>query len=174
MLATLHALGRELVCRWKLRRCAAVGRGVRVRGRVHVHGGGEVRLGARVTLDGARVPIELHAGPGAVLMLEDDVFVGAGASIEAMEAVTIGARTELCELVKVMDNHFHRVHGDRLLRPMSAPIVVEADAELGARSILLPGARIGRGAVVCSAAVVTRPVAAGAIVWGVPAKPRRG
>jgi acetyltransferase-like isoleucine patch superfamily enzyme len=49
-------------------------------------------------------------------------------------------------------------------------VVVEDYAWLGNRSIILPGVRIGRGAVVCSGAVVTKDVPAGKVVGGVPAR----
>jgi len=169
----LVRFGRALLARWKLRRCAAVGDGVRVIGRVCVRGSGEVRLGARVTLDGGWAPIELHAGAGARLVLGEDVVVGAGTSIEALESVTIGARVRVGQLCKIMDNPFHFARGDRSTRPRSTPIVIEADAILGPRAILLPGARVGRGATVGAGSVLTRSVPHGAAAAGVPAVVRK-
>jgi acetyltransferase-like isoleucine patch superfamily enzyme len=42
---------------------------------------------------------------------------------------------------------------------------------VGANATIFPGCHIGREAVVAAGAVVTRPVAAGAVVAGVPARP---
>lgn len=50
-----------------------------------------------------------------------------------------------------------------------APVVIEDHAWIGVRAILLPGVRIGEGAVVAAGAVVTRDVPPYAIVAGVPA-----
>ncbi len=50
------------------------------------------------------------------------------------------------------------------------PIVVEDEVWIGARAILTPGVRIGRGSVVMAGAVVTKNVAPGAAVGGVPAR----
>ena len=50
-------------------------------------------------------------------------------------------------------------------------VVLGADVWLGARAIVLPGVRIGDGAIVGAGAVVTKTVAPGAIVVGQPAKP---
>lgn len=55
---------------------------------------------------------------------------------------------------------------------VTAPIVVEADAFVGARAFVLPGVRVGRGAVVGACAVVTQDVADGAVVVGNPARER--
>jgi putative colanic acid biosynthesis acetyltransferase WcaF len=55
----------------------------------------------------------------------------------------------------------------------TAPIVVEADAFVGARAFILPGIILGKRCVVGAMAVVTRDVAAGAIVIGNPAQVRK-
>jgi len=50
-----------------------------------------------------------------------------------------------------------------------APLIVEDEAWIGAHVTVLPGVRVGRGAIVGAGAVVTRDVPAMAIVAGVPA-----
>jgi acetyltransferase-like isoleucine patch superfamily enzyme len=52
-----------------------------------------------------------------------------------------------------------------------APIVVEDNVFVGLGSILLPGIRIGRNSVVAAGSVVTKNVAPGTVVAGVPARP---
>jgi len=49
-------------------------------------------------------------------------------------------------------------------------IVIEDYVWIAARSTILPGVRVGRGAVVATGSVVTRDVAAMTVVGGVPAK----
>jgi maltose O-acetyltransferase len=49
--------------------------------------------------------------------------------------------------------------------------VVEDDAWIGERAIILPGRRVGRGAIVGAGAVVTRDVMPYEIVGGNPARP---
>jgi acetyltransferase-like isoleucine patch superfamily enzyme len=166
------ALLGDLQARWKLRRCAAVGRGVEARGAIWIHGPGRIRIGDRVRLDGRSAPIELHAGPGAEIVIEADARVEGGASIEAERKVLIGARARVGRLCKILDNHFHRVNA-RAERPASQPVVVEADADLGVRSILLPGAHVGRAAVVRAGAVLARRVPDGVVVAGLPAVVQR-
>jgi len=55
----------------------------------------------------------------------------------------------------------------------TAPVVIEDDAWLGTNVVVLPGVRIGRGAVVGAGAVVTRDVPPFTVVAGVPARPIR-
>ena len=50
------------------------------------------------------------------------------------------------------------------------PVIIGNDCWLGARAIVLPGVTIGDGAVVGTAAVVTKDVPALAVVGGVPAR----
>jgi maltose O-acetyltransferase len=50
------------------------------------------------------------------------------------------------------------------------PTVVEDDVWLGARAVVMPGIRIGTGAIVGAGAVVTRDVAPYSVVGGVPAR----
>jgi acetyltransferase-like isoleucine patch superfamily enzyme len=52
----------------------------------------------------------------------------------------------------------------------SAPVVIEDYAWVSCRTVLLPGVRIGKGAVVAAGAVVTKNVEPYAVVGGVPAK----
>jgi acetyltransferase-like isoleucine patch superfamily enzyme len=54
-----------------------------------------------------------------------------------------------------------------------APIVVERGAALGSGAIVLGGVRIGAGALIGAGAVVTRDVAPGETVAGVPARATR-
>jgi acetyltransferase-like isoleucine patch superfamily enzyme len=50
------------------------------------------------------------------------------------------------------------------------PVVIEDYAWIGARAMVLPGVRLGKGCVVGAGAIVTRDVPEYAIVAGVPAK----
>src|SRR3954469_4996120 len=91
----------------RLRRRAQVGREVVVRGGLWIRGPGRIEIGDRVVFDGATAPIEMHGGPGAVIALGEDVYIGGGTAIEAQKAVTIGTRSRVGRFVKIIDNHFH-------------------------------------------------------------------
>ena len=52
----------------------------------------------------------------------------------------------------------------------AAPVTIEDHAWIGCRAQILPGVKIGRGAVIAAGAVVTKDVPANEIWGGVPAK----
>jgi acetyltransferase-like isoleucine patch superfamily enzyme len=88
--------------------------------------------------------------------------------------LTIGDRVSIAPRVTIVTsshpNH-SRIAG---VAPVQrGPVVIEADAWIGAGAVILPGVRIGRGAVVGALSVVTRDVPPLQIVAGVPALPVR-
>src|SRR5260370_13767718 len=79
---------------------------------------------------------------------------------------------KLGSFCKILDNHVHLMGAERQRRPPSRPVVVEEGAEVGARAILLPGARIGKGAVVPPGRVIWRVLGAAASGAAEPEGPR--
>jgi acetyltransferase-like isoleucine patch superfamily enzyme len=53
---------------------------------------------------------------------------------------------------------------------ISAPVVIEDDAWIGFKAIILKGVSVGRGAIVASGAVVTKDVEPWTVVAGNPAQ----
>jgi UDP-2-acetamido-3-amino-2,3-dideoxy-glucuronate N-acetyltransferase len=121
----------------------------------------------------------------------DDTRIGT--FVEVQRGAVIGARckiqshTFVCDGVEVGDEVFvgHGVMfiNDRAPRATNADgslqrgddwqlerTVVEDGASLGSGVVVLGGVRIGAGALVGAGAVVTRDVAAGAVVAGTPAR----
>ena len=157
-----------LVRRFRLRRLTHMGRGAVVLGLVIVRGTGRILIGDDVRFEATQAAIDLHAGPGAEIVVESGAVIESGCSIEALRSVRIGAGARLGAFTKVMDNHFHVVEGDRAQQPASEPVVVGPGAAIGPRAVILPGADIGRGARVGAASVVSRRVPDGADVYGFP------
>ena len=59
---------------------------------------------------------------------------------------------------------------DPSFKAVKSPVIIEDYVFIGPRAIILPGVKIGTGAVVAAGAVVTKNVPERAIVGGVPAK----
>ena len=112
----------------------------------------EVQRGARI---GARCKVQSHTFVCDGVTIEDEVFVGHG-------------------VMFVNDKRPRATREDGSLQGAEdwelMPTVVERGASLGSGAVVLGGLRIGAGAIVGAGAVVTRDVAAGETVAGVPAR----
>lgn len=134
----------------------AVGEGTRIWAFAHV-------------LPGARIGRDCNICDG--VFVEGDVTVG--------DRVTVKCGVQLWNGVRLHDDVFvgpnatftndlfprSRQYPDRFLET-----VVEAGASIGANATILPGLRIGSGAMVGAGSVITRSVPANAIVAGNPAR----
>lgn len=102
-----------------------------------------------------------------------DTFINTDCSFGCpVASIHIGERVQVGPGVSFETvNHGLVYEPDRGRGASHQPIVVEDEVWIGARAILTPGIRIGRGAVVMAGAVVTKDVAPGAAVGGVPARP---
>jgi acetyltransferase-like isoleucine patch superfamily enzyme len=171
MMAVLTTWAAGAIARCKLRRCTRVGAAPRVFGHIWIHGRGRIFLGDRVTLDASQAPIELNVpDPDSEIHIGDDVMIEGGSSIEAVLCVRLGTHCHLGPFTKVLDNHQHPLRGDRSRRNESSiSVEIEEDVQVEARSIILPGARLGRGVRVRADSVVSRRVPAGLVVAGMPA-----
>lgn len=92
----------------------------------------------------------------------------------SLRNVNVGDYVMIAPNVVVLDrqHEFERTDVPMVLQGEKRypPTIIDDDVWIGQNCIVLPGRRIGRGAIVAAAAVVTKDVAAYAIVGGVPAK----
>ena len=107
---------------------------------------------------GARCKIQSHSFICEGVTIEDEVFVGHG--VMFVNDKTPRATSESGALQSEEDWSLLRT-------------VVERGASIGSGAVVLGGIRIGARALVGAGAVVTRDVAAGSVVAGVPARVRR-
>lgn len=109
---------------------------------------------------------------GGDLRIGDHTYLGHDVHLHALDPVTIGSHCVVADGVFVgssdhdRDNR-HRVHG-------SGPITIGDRVFLGQRCVVLGGVTVGDGATVGAHAVVTKDVAPGQTVVGVPARPVGG
>ncbi len=85
--------------------------------------------------------------------------------------LTIGDRVSVAPRVTVVtSSHPNNSHIRGFAPVRQGPVVIEADAWIGAGAVILPGVRVGRGAVVGANAVVTGDVPPLHVVAGQPAR----
>lgn len=101
-----------------------------------------------------------------------NVFINRGVYVVAPARIRIGDNALIGPYVVINSGGHRYADPDRPIRDQGhehKPIVIEADAWIGAHATILPGITIGKGAIVGAGAVVTKDVAAFAVVGGVPA-----
>jgi acetyltransferase-like isoleucine patch superfamily enzyme len=144
---------------------AALGRGVVL----EVAPGAAIELGAGCAL-GPRCKLHARAG---VIRIGEGAVLGQGCTLTAHAGIEIGPEAELGDEAVVIDFD-HRF--DDVERPVreqgvvGTPVVIGERARIGARAAIQRGITVGEGAAVSALSVVTRDVAAGTRVGGVPAQ----
>jgi acetyltransferase-like isoleucine patch superfamily enzyme len=161
----------SLSARLWLRDCDQVGAHTRTFWRPNVENQGHILLGARVRLNSNWAPIELASGPGGTIEIGDNVFINYGSMISAHLRVRIGANVMVGNYCIIADTEIPGIGnpaGEPSIEPR--PVEIGAGAWLAARVTVLPGARIGAGAVIAAGSVVAGDVAPGEVAGGIPAR----
>jgi len=102
------------------------------------------------------------------LRIGEDTIIGENVVIDGRDKITIGNHVDFASEVMVY-NAEHDIHSDNF-KAITAPVEIGDYVFIGPRAIILPGVKIGKGAVVAAGAVVTKNVGEFKIVGGVPAK----
>lgn len=110
---------------------------------------------------------------GAQLLIDDDVGISGGA-VTCRELVTLKSRVWLGSGVLLMDNDSHSLDPTERLKDIpnirTAPVIIEEDVFVGARSIILKGTTIGPRSIVQAGSVVAGTFPADCIIGGNPAR----
>lgn len=102
------------------------------------------------------------------LVIEDGVSIGPKVLLDARCGLTIHKSAVIAyEVIIWTLNHDYN---DENFCGKGAPVEIGAYAWICSRSIILPGIKIGEGAVVASGAIVTKDVEPYTVVGGVPAR----
>jgi acetyltransferase-like isoleucine patch superfamily enzyme len=161
----------SLAARIWLRDCDQVGAGTRTFWRPNIENRGRIVLGSRVRLNSNWAPVELVSGPHGLIDIGDGVFINYGSMISAHQRVRIGSNVMLGNFCIVADTEIPGI-GEPTGRPSIEPRAVEIGdgAWLAARVTVLPGARIGAGAVIAAGSVVAGDIPARNVAGGIPAR----
>jgi acetyltransferase-like isoleucine patch superfamily enzyme len=111
------------------------------------------------------------------ISLGEDVFLGVAPTLTAAGFIRIGNKVMFGPHVTVLGGNHNTGAIGRFMydvmekRPFDDPgVVIEDDVWVGASATILPGVRVGRGAIVAAGSVVTKNVPPYAVVAGCPAR----
>jgi len=106
---------------------------------------------------------------GQGVYIADDLLIAE--ELEDHDNLTLGDRVSIAPRVTIVLSSHPNNSRIRPVAPVTrAPVVIEADVWLGTGVVVLPGVRIGRGAIVGANSVVTHDVAPLHVVAGQPAR----
>lgn len=108
----------------------------------------------------------------ASIIIEDDVFIGAGCEFNSNCGIRIGQFSNIASGCRFIDHDHGIKAGERIGSQPSVKgnIKLHEDVWLGCNVVILKGVCIGKGAVVGAGSVVTKSIPANEIWAGVPAR----
>lgn len=165
----LADLGHVLNAQLRLRGRVKTPLSVRLRGRIHLSGFGEILLGDGVSFNGTVVPVELATYESGRIEIGARTFINYGSSIASRASVKIGSDCLLGHYTFVMDNDQHDIVRHMEL-PRSGPVVIEDHVWIGSKVVILAGVHIGSRAVIGAGSIVTKDVPPRCVVAGNPAR----
>lgn len=122
-----------------------------------------MKIGAKTEINMSQI---ILAPPN--ISLGDNVHINRNCLIDGRGKIVIGNNVSISYFTKLLTGS-HLVNSDDF-EYVTKPIVIDDFVWIGCNAIVLPGCRIGRGAVICSGSVVTKDVGPMQIVAGIPAK----
>lgn len=102
------------------------------------------------------------------IVIGEDTIIGEGAVLDGRANLIIGDHVAFATGVMIYNSQ-HDIR-DPQFKAISRPVHIEDYVFIGPRAIILPGVRVGKGAIIGAGAVVTKDVAPGSIVGGIPAQ----
>lgn len=102
------------------------------------------------------------------LTIGEGSSIGPKVLLDARKKLTIGKNVTVAYDAIIWS--LHHDYNSIDFRSVGAPVVIEDYAWICSRAIILPGVKIGKGAVVACGAIVTKDVPPFTVVAGIPAK----
>lgn len=102
------------------------------------------------------------------ITIGEDTIIGDHIFLDGRASLKIGNHVDMASQVLIYNSQ-HDINREDF-GPIYGEVIIEDYVFIGPRVIILPGIKIGRGAVVAAGAVVTKDVPEYAIVGGVPSQ----
>jgi len=102
------------------------------------------------------------------IKIGEDTIIGDHCFLDGRDRLEIGDHVDIASEVLIYNSE-HDISSEDF-HAVTAPVEIGDYVFIGPRAIILPGVKIGKGAVVAAGAVVTKDVAEFKIAGGVPAR----
>lgn len=102
------------------------------------------------------------------ISIGDGTIIGDHAFLDGRDKLTIGSHVDIASQVLIYNSE-HNIHSEDFYADKIAPVEIGDYVFIGPRAIILPGVKIGKGAVIAAGAVVTHDVPEYKIFGGIPA-----
>ena len=110
-----------------------------------------------------------HSDCGKNITVGKNVFINSGCRFQDQGGITIGDGALIGHNVVLATlNHDFSPEKRSTMHP--APIIIGKNVWIGANATVVPGVKIGNGAVIAAGAVVTKDIPENSVAAGVPAK----
>lgn len=117
---------------------------------------------------GSTIHTGAHFYNPSKIKIGEDTIVGENCVLDGRDKLIIGNHVDIASEVMIY-NAEHDLQSEEF-RSIKGEVILEDYVFVGPRAIILPGIKIGKGAVVGAGAVVTKDVESMKIVGGIPAK----
>lgn len=102
------------------------------------------------------------------ISIGEDTVVGESTFLDGRKNLKIGNHVDIASQVLIY-NSKHDIN-DPEFKALESSVEIDDYVFIGPRAIVMPGVKVGRGAIVAAGAIVTKSVPPGKVVAGVPAK----
>jgi acetyltransferase-like isoleucine patch superfamily enzyme len=112
--------------------------------------------------------LQCESNPEATIHIGDRTYLGHDVHVHSIDPVHIGSDCVLADYVLVTSTDHDRV--ERKVTHGTGAVMIGDRVFIGQGATVLGGVTIGDGATIAAHSVVTRDVAAGSVVGGIPAR----
>ncbi len=137
---------------------------------IRVHGTSKVLIGNNIRIDRG---VRILSANKATIKINDGTRIGLYSVLNGGDSITIGKKALISGFVYLQTSMHSFVTKNSPIQDQGyshKPVVLEEDTWLGTHVVILPGVKIGKGAIVGSNSVVTKSIMSNMVMGGIPAK----
>lgn len=137
---------------------------------IRVHQNSKIEIGSNVRIDRG---VRILSTNSALVQIQEGVRIGLYSVFNGGDSILVKRKSLISGFVYLQTSMHGFKEKNRDVQAQGyehAPITLEEDCWLGTHVVVMPGVILGKGVVVGSNAVVTKPVEAYKVIGGIPAK----